>query len=93
MSGARALQGLSKLSKVTGITSGTLDAGVAAVDFTRALTDPNATPQQIKAAYVKVVVKTTIFAIGISNPFTGAILGVVDAFGGTDWLADKISTW
>ncbi|OQP56422.1 DUF6443 domain-containing protein [Niastella populi] len=90
---AKALRGLSLGAKILGTASGALDAGVAGTDFVNALTNPNASPQEVKAAYVKVLVKTTIFAIGFSNPITGVALGVLDAFGATDWVADKISKW
>jgi hypothetical protein len=93
ISTAKALKGVAKIVKAGGIVSGGIDAGVAATDFVKAMNSDHMDAVQVKATYVKVLVKTTIFAIGFSNPVTGVALGIIDAFGGPDWLADKISIW
>lgn len=50
----------------------------------------DSSPRDVAKASTKFAIKATIYAIGFSNPITGAVLGVADAFGATDafvnWL-------
>jgi RHS repeat-associated protein len=86
---AKAYRSLGKLAGNFGIVSGALDAGVALVDFQNTITSDASAGDKV-AAGTKFAVKTAILVIGLSNPITGAILGVLDAFGATDALAEWI---
>ena len=94
VSSGKAFRSLGKVAGRLGIVSGALDAGAAGVDFVNTLGRSNASTGDKVGAGTKLVFKAAIFAIGFSNPITGAFLGIADAFGVTDapteWIGNKI---
>jgi hypothetical protein len=84
---SKALGILSEVANRAGIVSGLLDVGQSGVDLYNTVTS-DSSPNDVARAATKFVVKAAILAIGYSNPVTGAILGVADAFGATDALVN-----
>src|SRR5690606_10585381 len=92
ISTAKTFRTLSKYSSNFGNASGALDVTVSTLDAVNVLLDQNSTTGDKVSAGTKAAIKTTIFLIGMSNPVTGAVLGAMDAFGATDWIANKIGS-
>ncbi len=91
ISTAKAARSLGKLAGNFGIASGVLDAGVAAIDAANTISSNASTGSKVSAG-TKFAIKTAILVIGFSNPVTGAILGVADAAGATDAIAEYIGS-
>jgi RHS repeat-associated protein len=89
VSAGKALRTLSNSADVLGKASGGLDVLVAGADFINSIVN-DASPRTKAEAGTKLLIKGAIFAIGFSNPITGAVLGAIDAFGGTDALVEWI---